>query len=77
MIIIYTQDKTFIHEDADSAKTDLLSVYGTKIGYEAYEKVKEAREGTRYRKNGGPLVCVAGKKEVLKIFEKESQIGML
>jgi len=56
---------------------DLLSVYGTKLGYEAYENVKEARVGTRYRKNGGPLICVADKKEVSKIFEKESQIGML
>jgi len=77
MIIIYTQDKTYIHKDADSAKADLISAYGTKFGCEAYENVKKAREGTRYRKNGGPLVCVVGKKEADKISEKESMIGMI
>lgn len=77
MIIIYTQDKTYIHNDANSAKNNLLSVYGTKFGLEAYNTVKNAREGVSYRKNGGPLVCVTSKEEAEIIYEKELQIGML
>ena len=45
MIVIYTQDKTYIRNHADTAKNVLLSVCGEKLGTEAYDTVKNAREG--------------------------------
>ena len=77
MIVIYTQDETFIRKDADAAKGVLISVYGEKLGAEAYSAVKNAREGTSYRKNGGPLVRVVTKKQATEIREKETAIGMM
>ena len=77
MIIIYTQDETYIRNDADSAKKDLYSVYGDKLGLEAYVAVKDARNGTTYRKNGGPLIRVVTEEEAVKIREKEAAIGMM
>ena len=77
MIIIYTQDETYIRNDADSAKRVLYSVYEEKLGAEAYTAVKNARNGTTYRKNGGPLIRVVTKEEAVKIREKESSIGMI
>ncbi len=44
MIIIYTQDETYIRNDADSAKSVLYSVYGEKLGAEAYAAVKDAQK---------------------------------
>ena len=77
MIVIYTQDKTFIRKHADAAKDVLTSVYGEKLGAEAYSAVKDAREGTSYRKNGGPLVQVVTKKQAEEIQKKEAAIGMM
>lgn len=77
MIVIYTQDETFIRTDADAAKDVLTSVYGEKLGAEAYSVVKDAREGTSYRKNGGPLVQVVAKEQASVIREKETAIGMM
>ena len=53
MIVIYTQDNTILRKDADSARKDLISVYGEKPGLEAYAAVKNGRIGTVYRKYGG------------------------
>ena len=75
MIVIYTQDKTFIRNDADTARVVLLSVYGEKLGAEAYDTVKNAREGASYRKHGGPLVRVVSKERAAEIREKETAIG--
>ena len=77
MIIIYTQDETFIRKDADAAKGVLASVYGEKLGAEAYTAVKNAREGASYRKHGGPLIRVVSKEEATEIREKETAIGMM
>ena len=77
MIVIYTQEETFIRKDADAAKGVLTSVYGEKLGTEAYSTVKAAREGTSYRKNGGPLVRVVTKEQAAEICEKEKAIGMM
>ena len=77
MIIIYTQDETYIKNDADSAKSILYSVYGEKLGAEAYAAVKDARNSTTYRKNGGPLIRIATGEEAVKIREKETAIGMM
>ena len=77
MIVIYTQDETFIRKDADAAKGILASVYGEKLGAEAYKAVKNAREGVSYRKNGGPLVLVVSKEQTAEIREKETAIGMM
>ena len=77
MIVIYTQDETFIRNDADAAKADLFSVYGEKLGAEAYAAVKNAREGASYRKNGGPLVQVVSREKAERIREKETAIGMM
>ena len=77
MIVIYTQDETFIRKDADAAKGVLTSVYGEKLGAEAYSTAKNAREGALFRKNGGPLVRVVTKDQVAEIREKEMAIGMM
>ena len=77
MIVIYTQDETFIRDDADAAKNVLLSVYGEKLGEEAYATVKNGSNGASYRKNGGPLVRVVTEEQVEEIREKETAIGMM
>ena len=77
MIIIYTQDKTYIMDDADAAKSKLLSVYGEKLGAEAYAAAKSGRIGTSYRKNGGPLIRVVTKELAAEICKKETAIGMM
>ena len=55
----------------------LLSVYGEKLGNEAYSAMKNAREGASYRKSGGPLVCAVSKDKAAEIREKETAIGMM
>lgn len=77
MIVIYTQAETYIRNDADAAKEILTSVYGEKLGEEAYVVVKDARVGTSYRKYGGPLVRVVTKEQATEIREKETAIGMM
>ena len=77
MIVIYTQAGTYIRNDADAAKQILTSVYGEKLGEEAYAAVKNGREGASYRKYGGPLVRVVTKEQADVIREKETAIGMM
>ena len=77
MIVIYTQDETYIRKNADDARSVLLSVYGEKLGNEAYSAMKNAREGASYRKSGGPLVCAVSKDKAEEIREKEIAIGMM
>lgn len=77
MIVIYTQDETYIRNDAEAAKSVLITVYGEKLGAEAYATVKGAREGTTYRKHGGPLVQVVSKEKAEEIREKEIAVGMM
>lgn len=77
MVVIYTQDNTIIKNNADDAKETLLSVYGEKLGQEAYVTVRDGRIGASYRKNGGPLVQVVDKEKAAWIREKEETIGML
>lgn len=76
MIVIYTQDETYIRNDADAAKSVLYTVYGEKLGEEAYATVKKGRDGMSYRKNGGPLVRVVTEERAKEIREKETAIGM-
>ena len=77
MIVIYTQDKTIISKDADSARADLIDVYGEKLGAEAYAAVKNGRIGASYRKYGGPLVKVVSREDAELIQRKETAIGMM
>lgn len=77
MVVIYTQDRTFIKQDADEARMVLNEVYGTKLGAEAYNAIKDGHVGAAYRKNGGPLVQVVSKEKADQIREKEVAIGML
>ena len=77
MIVIYTQDNTIIRKDADSARKDLISVYGEKLGLEAYAVVKNGRIGASYRKYGGPLVRIISNIEANQIMEKETAAGMM
>lgn len=77
MIVIYTQDKTFIHKDADSAKASIIGLYGEKLGFEAYSAVNKKRTGTMYRKHGGPLIKVVSCEEAERIRMKETAIGMI
>ncbi len=77
MIVIYTQDKTYIRNDGATARSTLWDVYGEKLGEEAYRTVNKARVGTAFRKNGGPLVRVVSKKDATEIRVKEDAIGMM
>ena len=77
MIVIYTQDETFIKNDADSAKSLLFAVYGEKLGAEAFAAVHNGRTGASYRKNGGPLVMVVTREQAEEIRKKETAIGMM
>lgn len=76
MIIIYTQDKTIIHKNADCAKRDILDLYGEKLGQEAYCVVRGGLIGASYRKYGGPLVVVVSKEKAERIQAKELSIGI-
>ena len=77
MIVIYTQENTIIRKDADTAKGDLVSIYGEKLGKEAYVAVKNGRNGASYRKYGGPLVRVVTDEQAMEIRAKEKSIGMI
>lgn len=77
MVVIYTQDNTIIRSDADAARKDLISLYGEKLGSEAYAVVRNGRNGTAYRKYGGPLVKVVSREDALVIRDKEAIIGMI
>lgn len=55
----------------------VVSVYGEKLGTEAYKAVKDGLDGASYRKNGGSLVEVISKEKAKWIREKESAIGMM
>ena len=50
MIVIYTQNETYFRDDADTARSILTSVYGAKLGEQAYAAVKDAQIGASYRK---------------------------
>ena len=45
MIVIYTQENTIIKNDADTAKGELINLYGEKLGVEAYVAVKGGKIG--------------------------------
>ena len=77
MIVIYTQDNTIMRENADDARGDLISLYGEKLGAEAYAAVKNERIGAAYRKYGGPLVKVVSKEDTELIKTKEIVAGMM
>lgn len=77
MVVIYTQNETIIRDSADAAKADLISVYGDKLGIEAYKAVDKAPSGASFRKNGGPLVQVVDKEKAEWIRAKEIAIGMM
>ncbi len=77
MIVVYTQDATFIKKDPDVARDMIISIYGEKLGSEAYMALKNARPGTSWRKNGGPLLRVVTEKEADEIRKKEMTIGMI
>lgn len=77
MVVIYTQDGTLIHRDADSAKKRFLRLYGRKFGIEAYNAVMGGRAGTSYRKYGGPLIRVVTAEEAGKTAVLERRAGML
>ncbi len=75
MIVIYKQDGTSIHQSAEDAKVELMKEYGEKLGKRAYDAVRNAPVGTRFREYGGPLVCVVDKEKADWIRKKESAIA--
>lgn len=77
MIIIYTQDVTYIKENTDAAKDIRCSVYGDKLGKEAYNAVNKSRIGASCRKNDGPLVQFVSNEKAAVIPEKKIAIGMI
>ena len=77
MIIIYTQDETYIKPSADAAFPILTALYGPKLAQEAYNTVRNAREGKIYRKYGGPRVEVVSEERAEWIREKEMAVGMM
>ena len=77
MIVIYTQDRTLIHENADAAKQDIINVYGDKLGMSAYKTVKYGPIGTAFRMYGGPLITAVSGEKAVWIREKEKEAGMI
>ena len=77
MIVVYTHDGTYNRKDADAAKDLLVSVYGKKIGTEAFTTVKDAWIGDSYRKHGDPLVRVVSEEQATEIRKKEIAAGMM
>lgn len=70
MIVIYTQDATYIKPTADAALSILNSIYGPKLAQEAYNTIRNARVGTTYRKYGGPRIEVVSRERAEWIREK-------
>lgn len=77
MIVTYAQDRTYFSQNGDEAKRILITVYGDKLGEQAYNTIKNAPIGSTFRKNGGPLVVVVTKEKAEEIREKEHTIGMI
>lgn len=77
MIVIYDVEETIITEDGESARNELIRVYGEKLGKQAYEVVKDSKPGMHFRANGGPLVSVVSEEDAEWIWEKEREIGMI
>lgn len=77
MIVIYTQEKTYIKEDINQAQSILIDVYGKKLGEEAYITLANAPIGASYRKHGGPLIKVVDAQEASFIRKKETEAGMM
>lgn len=77
MVVIFSQDRTWIHNNADDAKATLLQIYGSKLGMEAFNRIQHAPEGTSYRQSGGLLVQVVSKEKAAWIREKENALGMM
>jgi hypothetical protein len=75
VIAIFSQDGTWVHNDAEEAKARLLEIYGEKLGQMAYDSVKRAPVGTAFRRNGGPLVQVVDKEKAAWIREKEAALA--
>ena len=75
MIVIYSQDETFIKDNTDAALPIFTNLYGPKLAKEAYDAVKNARVGTSYRKYGGPFVQVVSEERAEWIRENEQSIG--
>lgn len=77
MVVIYDQEKTYMRKNIELAKNLLVSVYGEKLGKEAYDSLSNGRIGSSYRKFGGPLVKIVSEEEAEVIRRKEAEIGML
>lgn len=77
MVVIYSQEFTAIKNNAKEAKEMILSLYGDKLGNEAYETIKSEIKGVSYRKNGGPLIRVISSADACEIRRHEQEIGML
>ena len=77
MIVIYTQDETYIKDNADVALPILNSIYGEKLAQEAYNTIRNGRIGTIYRKYGGPRVEVVSEERGEWIREREREISRL
>ena len=77
MFIIYSQDETYIIEHEDDFKSTLATVYGEKLGDEAYSMLRKAPIGASYRKFGGPLVQVITEAQAKEIRRKETAIGLM
>ena len=77
IIVVYTQDRTYICQEGDDIRKTLISVYGEKLGNEAFHAVSKAPYGSMYRKDGGPLVQVVDNDMAEKIREKERSNGMM
>lgn len=77
MVVIYTMDSTYIRNDIDDAKSIISSLYGEKLGREAYDVLKNAPVNTIFQKHGGPRIQLVTKERARWIEEKEKQIGFM
>ncbi len=77
MVVIYTQDQTYVFNTSEEAKDLIISLYGEKVGKQAYQTIKNSRPGSVFRKYGGPLIKVVNATTANSIIEKEIKIGMI
>lgn len=74
MIVIYTQDRSYIFDGLDSAKETIISLYGEKLGTEAYYALKRSPTGAAYRRYGGPLITIVNSEKAEWIRNKEKSL---
>lgn len=77
MVVIYTQDETFIRNTLKDAEDILLDVYGSKFTQEILKTMDDRKVGASFRAKGGLLVRIVSSEDAQAIRKKEIEIGMM